>query len=111
MPNNGCARGVGGLDVPRKGDVVIPPRGHGPGEVGGHVGMATGRLRINPQTGEPEVEIISGNRGPGHDVRTDWVPESSTMVRRGYAPAVPEIAPAEGGAAGPQGAAAPLGER
>jgi hypothetical protein len=84
-----------GQDVRRgwmsqKGDVIVESRGHGPGEVGGHVGMATGQVRTNPQTGETEVEMISGNRGTGHNVGTDWVPESSAMIRRGYAPATPE---------------------
>ncbi len=85
----------------RRGDVMVEPRGLGPGQQGGHVGMATGRTQVNPDTGETELEMISGNRSGGHDVGTDWVPESQTMIRR--APAVPTAAtPAEGATPGPQ---------
>jgi hypothetical protein len=83
------------LEEMRKGDVLVEPRGHGPGEAGGHVGMATGRTRINPETGETEIEMISGNRGAGHDVGTDWVPAGQTMIR---APAVPTAASPAAGA-------------
>jgi uncharacterized protein (TIGR02594 family) len=64
---------------PQRGDVVVEPRGREPGQVGGHVGMATGRTRQNPRGGY-EFEVVSGNLS--NRVGREWVPAQSTHVRR-----------------------------
>jgi hypothetical protein len=64
-----------------RGDVLIKTRGLRPGEVGGHVGLATGRkLAVG---GEQEDEMISGNSHG--EVRTSWVRASDVMARRANA--------------------------
>jgi hypothetical protein len=56
------------------GDVVVLPRGHGAGQVGGHVGIATGRVRGG------RVEMLAGNTG--HGVAREWERLGSTVIRR-----------------------------
>lgn len=70
-------KGINPADV-QKGDVLVQPNGHGPNEPGGHVGMATGRTRMN--NGQLEVEMISGN--DGDQVRTSWRKSNRLMARR-----------------------------
>lgn len=61
----------------RAGDVVLQTRGRGADQVGGHVGIATGRVR------DGQVEMTAGNTGRGSAVRTYWVPmDRNLMVRR-----------------------------
>jgi hypothetical protein len=70
--------GVAPQDV-AKGDVLLQARGHAIGEAGGHVGLATGRTRFDPQ-GNEQIERISGNL---HDqIAKDWVDSRDLMVRR-----------------------------
>ena len=64
----------------QKGDVVVLARGHEAGEVGGHVGFATGDTRY--AQGGIEVEMVSGNRSKSGDVGVDWLPASEVQVRR-----------------------------
>lgn len=61
------------------GDVVVLPRGHGPGETGGHVGRATGR-----EWGDL-IEMISGN-ARGHKVDYSWERKQDVIVRRPLPP-------------------------
>lgn len=69
----------------RKGDVVIETRGKGPGQVGGHVGIATGNVR------DGKIEMIAGNSGQSSDpgqnaVMTYYVPiNDQLMIRRSVA--------------------------
>jgi len=62
----------------QKGDVVVRPQGKGPGQVGGHVGMATGKVRAG-QSGL-EVEMLSGNED--NKVKRTWEPLGRIQVRR-----------------------------
>lgn len=64
----------------QKGDVLVEHRGKAAGQGGGHVGLATGRTRPNPETGELELESVSGNHGDS--VVTDWTPARKVAVRR-----------------------------
>lgn len=58
----------------QKGDVVVLPRGHGAGQTGGHVGIATGRISGNM------VEMLAGNTG--HRVAREWEQRGSVVIRR-----------------------------
>jgi cell wall-associated NlpC family hydrolase len=62
------------------GDVVLFTRGKGPGQVGGHVGIATGNTRMHD--GAEQIETIAGNSG--HAVRRFWhnLNDPSVMIRR-----------------------------
>lgn len=81
-----------GVDDPTqtmKGDIVVQTRGREPGEPGGHVMMATGNTRVNPETGAFEIEVIGGNqssqefRGEGPvAVSTKYVNPQGLVVRR-----------------------------
>ena len=67
---------------PIKGDVMVLSKGKAPGQIGGHVGMSTGRVRQGPNG--YEFEMISGNTGRGADrVDLSWEPAQSVTVRRG----------------------------
>jgi uncharacterized protein (TIGR02594 family) len=66
-------------DGAQRGDVVVIPRGRGPNETGGHVGLATGNVRTDAR-GNRMVEMISGNRRDR--VELSWEPESRVMLRR-----------------------------
>jgi hypothetical protein len=65
----------------QKGDVLVSLRSRfdgqplTPGQVGGHVGVATGRSRP-----DGAVEMISGNRG--NKVTTEWVDPNTFTARR-----------------------------
>jgi hypothetical protein len=63
-----------------KDDVIVLPRGRAAGELGGHVGMATGNTRVNPDTGNPEIEMIQGNLS--HAVKRSWEDPSNVVIRR-----------------------------
>ena len=59
------------------GDVVLQTKGHGPGQVGGHVGIATGVYQHG------QIEMIAGN-SKGGAVRKYFVPVNGQLqVRRG----------------------------
>lgn len=62
----------------QKGDVVVRPQGKGPNETGGHVGMATGKVRAGQ--GGLEIEMLSGNEG--NKVSRTWEPLGNIQVRR-----------------------------
>ena len=58
------------------GDVVLQTRGHGPGETGGHVGIATGKYQHG------QIEMIAGNSSG--QVKRYFVPVNGQLqVRRG----------------------------
>lgn len=82
--------GINPKDVAR-GDVLLSPNGRGPGQQGGHVGLATGRTRFNPQTGRLELERIAGNEGDA--VRQTWVDAQKLMVRRAQESMNPKVSP------------------
>ena len=44
----------------RGGDVLVESRGRAPGETGGHVGFATGQVRVGDQ-GQLQAQMLSGN--------------------------------------------------
>jgi len=58
------------------GDVVLQTRGKGPGQTGGHVGIATGQFKNG------QVEMIAGNSG-GQVKKYFVAANSQLMVRRG----------------------------
>ena len=63
-----------------EGDVAILMRGHRPGEVGGHVGLLTGRKNERGQ-----VEMIAGNTGGMHGARSvgrTWENPERLTIRR-----------------------------
>ena len=62
---------------PRKGDVLIMNRGLGPGQVGGHVGLATGEKDARGRIG-----MISGNNAGG--VGTSWEDPARVVARRAH---------------------------
>lgn len=70
--------GEAAKDGVRKGDVLVQPRGRGPGQTGGHVGMATGRTRVF--NGRRQVEMLSGNKGDR--VQRTWEDAASIVARR-----------------------------
>ena len=72
--------GVDDYKQTMKGDIVVNTRGGGPNDRNGHVMMATGNTRINPDTGTFEVEIVGGNEADA--VRTRYVNPEGFMVRR-----------------------------
>jgi len=60
------------------GDVVLQTKGNGPGQVGGHVGIATGVYQHG------QIEMIAGNSGKVGSVRKYFVPVNGQLqVRRG----------------------------
>lgn len=58
----------------QRNDVVVIPRGHAPGQTGGHVGLATGRVHNGM------VEVISGNSS--NRVMREWESMNRTVIRR-----------------------------
>lgn len=76
----------------QKGDVLVKHNGLGPGQTGGHVGMFTGKTRVN-KNGQMEVEMISGNQGD--KVTKTWESPSELMARRS-AQAAQQRSPADG---------------
>ncbi len=91
----GWGQGVDAKDV-MKGDVLVEHRGKGLNGQGGHVGMATGNTRVNPRTGELEIESIQGNTS--NKVKTEWERASKLAVRRST-----EVGQAAATAANPAG--------
>jgi hypothetical protein len=91
---------------PQKNDVLVMPRGLNAGQLGGHVGVATGETRVNPQTGGIEYGMRSGN-AEGNRVSVDFVPASELVVRR-PATMVATAAPAPSVAAATAAPAAPV---
>jgi len=113
-----------GVDDPsqtQKGDIVVRTNGRGPGETGGHVMMATGNTRVNPETGAFEIEIVGGNQssrdfaGEGAvAVSTKYVNPQELVIRRsidanlaGPPPGVQADSPKSTGAEPVQTTAAP----
>lgn len=78
----------------QRNDVVCIPRGHGPGELGGHVGIATGGVRNGPNG--PEVEMVSGNTQHGH-IAVGWYPENEVVIRRSATANTQAMDPQAGG--------------
>ena len=73
-------------DGAQRGDVMVLPHGRGPGETGGHVGLATGQTRTD-ERGRLQYEMVSGNRSDR--VLRSWEPANSVMIRRAPAAARP----------------------
>lgn len=78
--------GVDDKSTVSKGDVLVRANGLQPGQVGGHVGMATGNVRYD-KNGQLQLEMISGNTSGGGSrngvtVNTTWEPASRVSVRR-----------------------------
>ena len=67
---------------PQSGDVMVEGRGLSAGQVGGHVGFATGQTRTDAN-GQTQYQMISGNYG--NKVSTSWVNATSVTVRRASA--------------------------
>jgi hypothetical protein len=67
----------------QKGDVLVQARGLGAGSVGGHVGMATGNVRVTAD-GTRQIEMISGNKSDR--VTRTWENASGITPRRALAP-------------------------
>jgi uncharacterized protein (TIGR02594 family) len=63
----------------QRGDVLVQQRGRAPGDTGGHVGFATGQLRVTAE-GISQIEMLSGNAS--NQVETDWVNASEVIARR-----------------------------
>ena len=63
---------------PQPGDVLVQPRGHPAGGIGGHVGIATGQIAEG--NGRTFYLMQSGNLN-GH-VSYSWEPAQSVVVRR-----------------------------
>jgi surface antigen len=59
----------------QQGDVVVLPNGHAAGEVGGHVGVATGVVRS-----DGAIQIVQGNYGG--KVAYSYEQPSKVVVRR-----------------------------
>ncbi len=77
-------------DAPQAGDVLVIPRGHSAGTIGGHVGIATGHVADGPNG--PIYLMQSGNypgRG-GAQVAYSWEPAASVVARRAAPPAQPQ---------------------
>jgi hypothetical protein len=70
------------------GDVLVQPKGHPAGGLGGHVGIATGHL--SEGDGKTYVLMQSGNHGGR--VEYSWEPAQSLVVRRAPAPQPPRQA-------------------
>ena len=97
-------------------DVLVMPNGRAMGQTGGHVGVATGGVRVGPG-GQLQYEMKSGNAHNGI-VSVDWVPASQVVARRGQVmqaqPAEPEVAqppdtaPAPAAAPPPAAPASPI---
>lgn len=74
----------------QRGDVVLQTRGKGPDQVGGHVGIATGRIV------DGKVEMIAGNSGRGsgpasRTVKKYFVPINQNLQIRRNDPNAPGI--------------------
>ncbi len=62
----------------KKGDILVEMRGKAAGEVGGHVGMATGETRM--KGGRLQIEMLGGNQGD--TVTKKWVDADKLNIRR-----------------------------
>lgn len=70
---------VPSTDDLQRNDVVVIPRDHPVGELGGHVGLATGALQDGANG--PEIQVVSGNTQHGH-IAVEWYPVNDVVVRR-----------------------------
>lgn len=68
------------MDGVKAGDVVVTHRGGGVGQVGGHVGLATGQTRM--KNGRLQYQTISGNHG--NKVGEGWEYADAVAVRRAH---------------------------
>lgn len=68
---------------PQPGDVLVLPRGHPAGGLGGHVGIATGHV-ADGSNGQSFYLMESGNLNG--KVAYSWEPANSVMVRRAPSP-------------------------
>lgn len=66
------------MDGVKAGDVVVTHRGRGVGQVGGHVGLATGETRM--KNGRLQYQTVSGNHG--NRVGVGWEYADSVALRR-----------------------------
>jgi len=101
-------KSVGASDALLKGDVFVFDRGRDPSK--GHVGIHTGKTRVNAQ-GQTEYEMLQGNTGGakagGGAVGTTWhTRQSIKSIRRGTPPQG-QAAPSP--VAGPPTGASPTG--
>lgn len=64
----------------QKGDVLVQSRGLGPGQAGGHVGMATGEVKKDKQGRVTHIEMLGGNQS--NKVTRQWVRADALQVRR-----------------------------
>ncbi|MEQ1955313.1 phage tail length tape measure family protein [Mesorhizobium yinganensis] len=71
-------KGVNLSDIQR-GDILVDANGRRAGQTGGHVGFATGQLRVTAE-GISQIEMLSGNASD--KVSTDWVNASEVVARR-----------------------------
>lgn len=62
----------------QRGDVLVENRGLSAGQTGGHLGMATGKVRM--QDGRLQIQMVSGNFS--NSVKTNWEDASEVSVRR-----------------------------
>ena len=67
--------GVPVQGAPQPGDVVVESRGLSAGQLGGHVGIATGQVDANGR-----IQMLSGNYG--NAVKLGWEDPASVTVRR-----------------------------
>ncbi|MGO8093227.1 phage tail length tape measure family protein [Rhizobium leguminosarum] len=61
-----------------RGDVLVQDRGLNAGQLGGHVGFATGATRFS--SGQQQIEMLSGNSNDR--VQTEWVNAMDVQARR-----------------------------
>ena len=75
--------------APQAGDVLVQPRGHPVGGIGGHVGIATGDVADGPN-GQSFYLMESGNLGGR--VAYSWEPAQSVVARRRGQPPPAQVA-------------------
>ena len=95
--------GVPVQGAPQPGDVVVESRGLSAGQLGGHVGIATGQVDANGR-----IQMLSGNYG--NAVKLGWEDPASVTVRRAAPAQVASLGSLSGISGGaplpdPQGAA------
>lgn len=71
--------GQGVTGAPQQGDVMVLARGLSAGQVGGHVGLATGATQIG-SNGQTQYQMIQGNYG--NQVAYTWENASDVTIRR-----------------------------
>jgi hypothetical protein len=70
--------GVPADGEPLPGDVMVLPRGHAPGALGGHVGIAVGQVA----EGKAGTFYLMQSGNLGDKVQYTWEPAGSVVVRR-----------------------------